>query len=99
MAGGLLSIRQRVVKSAEEQTRRAQKEQAHGGTYKYFVRGQKAAAEGDFIVESQKKRRLREYDRYLKVFQYGNALDATAMVFVRRFQEGTTFLWSPWHSS
>lgn len=76
MAGGLLSIRQRVVKSAEVQTRRAQEEQASGGTYKFFVRGQKSAAEGDFIVESQKKRRLREYDRYLKVFQYGNALDA-----------------------
>ncbi|KAF9102314.1 snoRNA-binding rRNA-processing protein [Mortierella sp. GBA35] len=76
MAGGLLSIRQRVVKSAEVQTRRAQEEQAHGGSYKYFVRGQRTAAEGDFVVESKKKRRLREYDRYLKVFQYGNALDA-----------------------
>ncbi|KAF9921035.1 snoRNA-binding rRNA-processing protein [Linnemannia zychae] len=76
MAGGLLSIRQRVVKSAEVQTRRAQTEQANGGTYKFFVRGQKTAGEGDFIVESQKKRRLREYDRYMKVFQYRNALDA-----------------------
>ncbi|KAF9285600.1 snoRNA-binding rRNA-processing protein [Mortierella antarctica] len=34
------------------------------------------AADGDFTLESQKKRRLREYDRYLKSFQYGNALDA-----------------------
>lgn len=76
MAGGLLSIRQRVVKVAEVQTRRAQEEQIRGGSYKYFVRGQKKAAEGDFAVESQKKRRLKEYDRYLKVFQYGNALDA-----------------------
>ncbi|KAF8975634.1 snoRNA-binding rRNA-processing protein [Entomortierella lignicola] len=76
MAGGLLSIRQRVVKTAEVQTRRAQEEQARGGSYKYFVRGQKAPGEGDFTVESQKKRRLREYDRYLKAFQYGNALDA-----------------------
>ncbi|KAF9358285.1 snoRNA-binding rRNA-processing protein [Mortierella sp. AD094] len=76
MAGGLLSIRQRVVKTAEVQTRRAQEEQTRGGSYKYFVRGQKAAGEGDFTVESQKKRRLREYDRYLKAFQYGNALDA-----------------------
>ncbi|GJJ70168.1 U3 small nucleolar RNA-associated protein 15 [Entomortierella parvispora] len=76
MAGGLLSIRQRVVKTPEVQTRRAQEEQARGGSYKYFVRGQKTAGEGDITVESQKKRRLREYDRYLKAFQYGNALDA-----------------------
>lgn len=76
MAGGLLSIRQRVVKTAEVQTRRAQEEQVRGGSYKYFVRGQKVAGEGDFTLESQKKRRLREYDRYLKAFQYGNALDA-----------------------
>ncbi|KAF9903291.1 snoRNA-binding rRNA-processing protein [Lobosporangium transversale] len=76
MAGGLLSIRQRVVKTAEVQTRRAQEEQIRAGSYKYFVRGQKKANEGDFTVETQRKRRLREYDRYLKAFQYGNALDA-----------------------
>ncbi|KAG0303027.1 snoRNA-binding rRNA-processing protein [Dissophora globulifera] len=76
MAGGLLSIRQRVVKTAEIQTRRAQEEQARGGSYKHFIRGQKSAADADFTVESQKRRRLRDYDRYLKVFQYGNALDA-----------------------
>jgi len=76
MAGGLLSIRQRIVKSEEVQTRRAQEEQIRGGSYKYFIRGQKKAAESDFTVESKKKRRLKEYDRYLKVFQYGNALDA-----------------------
>lgn len=76
MAGGLLSIRQRQVKTAEVETRRAKDEQARGGSYKYFIRGQKKAADGDFTLESQKKRRLREYDRYLKSFQYGNALDA-----------------------
>ncbi|KAG0265290.1 snoRNA-binding rRNA-processing protein [Actinomortierella ambigua] len=77
MAGGLLSIRQRSVKTAEKETRRAIQMQERGGTYKFFVRGQNhVPGEADFKVESQRKKRLREYDRYLKAFQYGNALDA-----------------------
>ncbi|KAF9581398.1 snoRNA-binding rRNA-processing protein [Lunasporangiospora selenospora] len=76
MAGGLLSIRQRVVKTEEVQTRRVTEEQLNGGTYKYFMRGQKAVVDADFVVESQKRRRLKDYDKYLKAFQYGNALDA-----------------------
>ncbi|KAF9412595.1 snoRNA-binding rRNA-processing protein [Podila epigama] len=76
MAGGLLSIRQRVVKAEEVETRLAKEEQLRGGTYKYFTRGQKKAGEGDFTVEAQQSRRLRNYDQLLRKFQYGNALNA-----------------------
>ncbi|KAL1917697.1 uncharacterized protein VTP21DRAFT_3531 [Calcarisporiella thermophila] len=76
MHNGLLSIRQRQVRP-QEVARKRQAIAARGGTYQYFMRGQNhSASADDFLVEAKRRRRLRDYDRYLKAFQYGNALDA-----------------------
>ncbi|KAK9712599.1 U3 small nucleolar RNA-associated protein 15 [Basidiobolus ranarum] len=76
MASGLLSVRQRVVKPQESfMMRRA--EQFNGGTYQYFVRGKGYnPTQEDFKVETMKRKKLTDYDKYLKAFQYSNALDA-----------------------
>ncbi|KAI9010407.1 WD40-repeat-containing domain protein [Phycomyces nitens] len=75
MANGLLSIRQRQVKSSESITKKKQQEYIRDGTYKYFMRGQTGAAQDDFAVEYKRQSRLSKYDQFLKKFQYGNALD------------------------
>ncbi|KAI9199294.1 WD40-repeat-containing domain protein [Polychytrium aggregatum] len=77
MTSGLLSIRQRVVKTQELVNAQRQTEELRGGTYKYFIRGSKnLPGSDDLKIESRRKKRLRSYDKYLKTFQYGSALDA-----------------------
>lgn len=46
--------------------------------YKYFFRGQYEdnITSNDILPEKGKKKNLQEYDRYLKKFQYHNALDS-----------------------
>ena len=47
------------------------------GSYRYFVRGSHhKPAEDDFKVDVFKKQKLKDYDQYLKKFQYRDALDA-----------------------
>ncbi|RUP43652.1 WD40-repeat-containing domain protein [Jimgerdemannia flammicorona] len=94
MTGGLLSIRQRQVRATEIATRQVEEDYIQGGTYKYFVRGQNnVGAQDDFKVESKRKKRLQNYDRFLRGFQYGNALDVVlrtnqpAIITVSLFQE------------
>jgi U3 small nucleolar RNA-associated protein 15 len=45
--------------------------------YKYFYRGQyeKKLEDGDITALTEKKKRLQDYDIFLKKFQYHNALD------------------------
>ncbi|KAJ1328310.1 hypothetical protein BSLG_010042 [Batrachochytrium salamandrivorans] len=75
MASGLLSIRQRSVKSEEIAKSHAAK--IRGGTYQYFIRGSNYTPdENDTRIESKRKARLQSYDKLLKGFQYANALDA-----------------------
>ncbi|KAG5460794.1 MAG: UTP15 C terminal-domain-containing protein [Olpidium bornovanus] len=77
MSTGLLSIRQRQVAAPEVAARQKDEKELHGGSYKWFVRGKgHAAAPDDFRIESKRRKALKDYDKYLKAFQYGNALDA-----------------------
>lgn len=47
------------------------------GTYKYFMRGQSTkAGVGDFKVAAQRKANLAQFDRKLRSFRLGEALDA-----------------------
>lgn len=47
------------------------------GTFHYFLRGQSQQAEDDdYRVERVRKQRLQPYDKLLKAFNYGAALDA-----------------------
>ncbi|RKO83374.1 WD40-repeat-containing domain protein, partial [Blyttiomyces helicus] len=75
MSTGLLSIRQRVVKAADKAA--AQQKALRGGTRQFFTRGAAHRPEdSDLQIESRKKKRLRNYEKYLRAFQYANALDA-----------------------
>ncbi|KAI8366834.1 WD40-repeat-containing domain protein [Radiomyces spectabilis] len=71
MANGLLSIRQRQIKSAEVAAKKQKDERLRTGAYKYFTQ----TRQDDFVVERERTKRLRKYDQFLKKFQYGNALD------------------------
>jgi len=77
MASGLLTVRARNIKGAGERAQVVARRAPRAGTYHYFVRGQRdSAAEDDFRVEHVRKARLAPYDKMLKAFHYGAALDA-----------------------
>ncbi|CAG8822933.1 5885_t:CDS:10 [Gigaspora margarita] len=69
MTCGTISIRRRKLVQ-KELSMSHQNKQPRVGSYKYFTRGQ------TYSVESKPRERLALYDRYLKKFQYSNALDA-----------------------
>lgn len=74
MANGSLSIRERSLNAQEEE---AIEERVRGGTYTYFMRGIKSGPEkGDLTIEHQKKLKLKKYDKLIKSFEYGKALDS-----------------------
>ncbi|KAJ3068827.1 snoRNA-binding rRNA-processing protein [Podochytrium sp. JEL0797] len=76
MAGGLLSIRQRVVKTQEVVGAMQSRAKANGGTLRHFRRGAVAQAQvGDVVVERAKSARLHEWDNLLKKFNHAKALD------------------------
>ncbi|KAJ3328410.1 snoRNA-binding rRNA-processing protein [Blyttiomyces sp. JEL0837] len=76
MTSGLLSIRQRVVKTEDVVKAQRKVEAISGGSMKYFTRGLNHKAEqSDILVEAKKKNSLKRYDRLLQKFQYGQALD------------------------
>ncbi|KAI8929897.1 WD40-repeat-containing domain protein [Entophlyctis helioformis] len=75
MTSGLLSVRQRAVKTQEIAKRKA--DTPRGGTYQYFMRGSNYEPEdGEIHVEFKRRARIQPYDKLLKSFQYANALDA-----------------------
>lgn len=88
MANGLLSIRRRKkVTDAKDAvgsggaTTKANKykprKKLTADTYKYFVRGQsEKAAEGDIKISAQHRKHIAPYDKLLRKFCYGEALDA-----------------------
>ncbi|CAO3616719.1 unnamed protein product [Cunninghamella blakesleeana] len=91
MANGLLSIRQRQVKSSEKVTKLRNQQLLQGGAYKYFMHGQSSSAKKnsssktvngkqnavneDFTVEKARRVKLAKYDKFLRRFQFSNALD------------------------
>ena len=80
MANGILSIRQRLVKTEDLSKNQEWKNRLHAGTYRYFVRGKSHLADPqDFLVTSSKKPKLRKYEAFLRKFQYKNALDASLL--------------------
>jgi U3 small nucleolar RNA-associated protein 15 len=76
MASGLLSIRQRIVHS-EEMAFEKENTAPFPGTYNYFMRGATTKPKHtDLKVEKNRRTKLKNYDRFLKTFRYGQALDA-----------------------
>ncbi|PWZ02487.1 WD40 repeat-like protein [Testicularia cyperi] len=85
MADGTLCIRKRDVKAAELERREAERAAMNAGAYEYFMQGAAAhkqqgvnrvKAGDDVRVDSIRKRKLQDYDKYLKAFRYSDALDA-----------------------
>mmetsp|Transcript_22774 Transcript_22774/g.37487 ORF Transcript_22774/g.37487 Transcript_22774/m.37487 type:complete len:522 (+) Transcript_22774:136-1701(+) len=78
MSDGGVAVRTRSVKSASGERGLAVDKalSSRSGSYRYMLRGQSSRpAEDDYTVERQRQLRLKPYDRYLKKFQYQNALD------------------------
>lgn len=70
-SNGLLTIRQR-----PRPTRDQPKRLPRAGTYSYFMRGASSLPSADdYTVEIQRKKRLLPFDKALRQFRYGEALD------------------------
>ncbi|KAJ3149872.1 snoRNA-binding rRNA-processing protein [Geranomyces michiganensis] len=79
MNNGLLSIRQRMVKTAELVTS-AVKDEPRRGTAKFLNRGGAYVPEAhDIRIEATKRKQLKAYDKLMRAFRYGDALDASLM--------------------
>ncbi|KAI9318662.1 WD40-repeat-containing domain protein [Dichotomocladium elegans] len=76
MANGYLSIRKREVKSQEKALKSQKEDYIRSGTYRYFMSGKTNVPDQDaFVVERARRNKLKQYDKYLKKFEYHNALD------------------------
>jgi U3 small nucleolar RNA-associated protein 15 len=76
MSNGLLAVKSRGNKDMAE-SRVKEKRDPRAGTYAYFIRGQAdEAGDDDYRVERVRKQRLQPFDKLLKAFSYGPALDA-----------------------
>jgi len=92
MTDGTLSIRRRDPKASERQSEEIEKQTLQQGTYEFFATGilgnigegnvkpkqktKPVGVPGEMKVVSQRKKKLKEYDRHLKAFKYGAALDS-----------------------
>ena len=77
MSDGLLTVRSRPLKDLNPDQQAKRRGGPRAGTFHYFIRGQSQQAdEDDYRVERVRKQRLQPYDKLLKAFNYGGALDA-----------------------
>ncbi|KAJ3020066.1 snoRNA-binding rRNA-processing protein [Thoreauomyces humboldtii] len=82
MNNGLLSIRQRMVKTADLVV--TPKQDLRRGTHKYWTRGGDYVPENhDIRVEARKRKQLKPYDKFMRTFRYADALDAVMTTFQR----------------
>jgi U3 small nucleolar RNA-associated protein 15 len=78
MTNGYLSLREREIKTGPEQVETTV---PNPGTKKFYARGaQHKPEEEDLIVSVKKHAGLKAYDKFLRKFQYKNALDAALEV-------------------
>lgn len=80
MTSNLLSIRHCPIKQSTSQSLSFfpfQKSNPRPGSHRYFVRGQKSKpANNEYVVDYGRKTRLKSFDKFLKSFEFKNALDA-----------------------
>ncbi|CAH0487458.1 unnamed protein product [Peronospora farinosa] len=73
---GILSVRRRTLKRAEQNEFKTRQAIIRGGSYKYFLRGKNAKpAAADFMVTTIRHKRIQPYDRALRKFDYKKALN------------------------
>ncbi|KAI8853335.1 WD40-repeat-containing domain protein [Chytridium lagenaria] len=77
MASGLLSIRHRMLKTEDIAKAQRNNDELKGGTYKFFQRGAAfKPTDTDVRVEGRRRKRFTTYDKLLRGFEYGKALDS-----------------------
>jgi len=82
---GTVTVRRRAkfvpLGSTNTGNKRIRKQQPRVGTYSYFMRGQDVKADADdHVVGEGKRKKLRMFEKSLKAFQYGRALDEALKV-------------------
>ncbi|EPZ34148.1 U3 small nucleolar RNA-associated protein 15 domain-containing protein [Rozella allomycis CSF55] len=76
MTNGLISIRQRTPPENKDEAKNGEPTY-RANTKRYFARGSLAPIATDaYQVEKRKHKALKDYERFIKKFQYQNALDA-----------------------
>jgi U3 small nucleolar RNA-associated protein 15 len=76
-ADGSVAVRQRTVRHGDRVRAARRRDDGAFETYRYFLRGQgETASADDLVVEAQRKQRLQPYDKFLRKFQYRNAVAA-----------------------
>jgi U3 small nucleolar RNA-associated protein 15 len=79
MTGGYVSMRSQKTRVEEKPVMPLF--QPRPGTHRYYQRGQSVQPEeNDMVVERLRHKSLAEYERFLRKFQYRNALDAALKV-------------------
>ncbi|XP_028406892.1 U3 small nucleolar RNA-associated protein 15 homolog [Dendronephthya gigantea] len=77
MSDGLLSIKYRTPSSEKGESAVRSMPAPRAGSYRYFLRGKNQKPEqDDFVVTSTRKPKLSAHDKFLKNFEYTNALDS-----------------------
>ncbi|KAI8052352.1 WD40-repeat-containing domain protein [Syncephalis plumigaleata] len=78
LSNGMLSLRHRRQTESEHVYQMGRVDAMLRSTYDYRAHGGNAheGTQEDFVVEARRIKRLAPYDKFLKAFQYGNALDA-----------------------
>jgi len=72
---GTVTVRQRA-KFVPQGVKRAKRKAPRAGTFAHFAReGDATPDTGDHLVAEQKRKKLAQFDKFLKAFQYGKALD------------------------
>lgn len=78
MSDGILSIKKRRIKMQEIYQKKENQKQLERRTYRYYLKGKTSQiSKDDFIIEKERRIRLKDYEKFLKRFQYKQALDAT----------------------
>jgi U3 small nucleolar RNA-associated protein 15 len=76
MSSGMLSIRQRIIKMEDAAEEAKAGEALRSGSYRFFLRGASTkAAVDDVTGRKAKGAKLQAYDKKLKKFKYGEALN------------------------
>lgn len=75
MSDGTLSIRKRDITLDEKVSKANKSQQLTSGTWAYFLRGRNTqAGQEDFVIQKERRQRLKKYEHELRRFRYQAAL-------------------------
>lgn len=88
MSDGLMSVQKR--REEVDEVKRRKSKSKKQPFYASLVKKALVLDSGDHLCEHKRRQRLEEYDKCLKLFEYGNALDAALKIRFRRKTPETT---------